>query len=90
MHVQTSLPKLVILDLLLPDVSGFQLIAEWRGDSRTADLPIFVLTNKDLTQEEKDYLQANTGVLFRKYEPWRDTLVKHIQRVVPSEFKAKI
>ena len=90
MHVQTSLPKLVILDLLLPDVSGFQLIAEWRGDSRTADLPIFVLTNKDLTQEEKDYLEANTGVLFRKYEPWRDTLVKHIQRVVPSEFKAKI
>lgn len=90
MHVQTSLPKLVILDLLLPDVSGFRLIAEWRGDSRTADLPIFVLTNKDLTQEEKDYLQANTGVLFRKYEPWRDTLVKHIQRVVPSEFKAKI
>jgi signal transduction histidine kinase len=90
MHVQTSLPKLVILDLLLPDVNGFRLIAEWRADSRTADLPIFVLTNKDLTQEEKDYLEANTGVLFRKYEPWRDTLVKHIQRVVPSEFKAKI
>ena len=90
MHVQTSLPKLVILDLLLPDVNGFRLIAEWRADSRTADLPIFVLTNKDLTQEEKDYLQANTGALFRKHEPWRDTLVKHIQRVVPSEFKAKI
>jgi signal transduction histidine kinase/DNA-binding response OmpR family regulator len=80
-HVQTSLPDLVILDLILPEVSGFGLIAEWRTNPSTADLSIFVLTNKDLTMEEKDYLRANTGAFFSKHEQWRNELVRQIQRV---------
>ena len=89
-HVETSLPKLIILDLLLPEVSGFQLISEWRGDARTTDLPIFVLTNKDLTNDEKEYLQANTGSFFNKHEPWRDSLIRHIQRLTPSASSVKV
>ena len=89
-HVGTSLPRLVILDLLLPEVSGFRLISEWRGDSRTADLPIFVLTNKDLTHDEKKFLHANTGAFFNKHEPWRDSLIRHIQRLTPSGPSVKI
>jgi signal transduction histidine kinase/DNA-binding response OmpR family regulator len=80
-HVQASPPDLVILDLILPEVSGFGLIAEWRTNPSTADLPIFVLTNKDLTAEEKDYLRANTGAFYSKHEQWRDELIRHIQRV---------
>ena len=52
-----GLPELVILDLILPDVSGFELLAEWRGNSSTADLPVFVLTSKDLTPRKENYLQ---------------------------------
>lgn len=78
--VQQSLPDLVILDLMLPEVNGFGLIAEWRKDARTAELPIFVLTNKDLSREEKDYLHANTGVLISKHERWRDELVRQVSR----------
>ncbi|HEU5352241.1 MAG TPA: ATP-binding protein [Terracidiphilus sp.] len=84
-RVEAGLPNLVILDLLLPEVNGFKLIAEWRVDSRTADLPIFVLTNKDLTQAERDYLQANTKALFCKHDQWKDVLIKQIQRALPSE-----
>ena len=78
--VEQSLPDLVILDLILPEVNGFGLIAEWRKDARTAELPIFVLTNKDLSREEKDYLHANTGVLISKHELWRDELVRQIEK----------
>lgn len=80
-QVQTSLPDLVILDLILPVVSGFGLIKEWRKNPATADLPIFVLTNKDLTPEEKDYLRANTGALLSKHDQWREELICQIQRV---------
>jgi signal transduction histidine kinase/DNA-binding response OmpR family regulator len=82
-QVQASFPDLVILDLTLPEVSGFGLIAEWRKNSSTADLPIFVLTNKDLTAEEKEYLRSNTGVLLSKHDQWRDELVRQIQRAAP-------
>jgi PAS domain S-box-containing protein len=76
-------PELVILDLILPRVSGFELLAEWRNAPRTADIPVFVLTNKDLTREEADYLQKNTGALFRKQEPWQQSLLRQLQRVAP-------
>ncbi|HUZ96959.1 MAG TPA: response regulator, partial [Edaphobacter sp.] len=82
-QVAASLPELVILDLILPEVSGFQLLAEWRTDSRTTDLPIFVLTSKDLTLEEKDYLRTNAGALFHKQEQWQEALIRQLQRVVP-------
>jgi DNA-binding response OmpR family regulator/two-component sensor histidine kinase len=79
--VQSSLPDLVILDLILPGVNGFGLIAEWRNSPLTANLPIFVLTNKDLTAEEREYLRANTGALVLKREQWRGELIRQVQRV---------
>ncbi len=81
-QVAASLPELVILDLLLPKVSGFELLAEWRANPRTADLPVFVLTSKDLSREEEEYLRAHAESLFRKQQPWQEALVKQLQRVV--------
>jgi PAS domain S-box-containing protein len=88
-RVAASVPELVILDLILPEVSGFQLLAEWRIDSRTADLPIFVLTSKDLTVEERDYIRKNTGALFQKQERWQEELIRQLQRAVPPVFTGK-
>lgn len=81
-HVQAHTPNLVILDLLLPEVDGFRLIAEWRSASRTSEIPIFVLTNKDLTQEEKVYLRSNAGAMFSKHELWQDALIRRIRMAV--------
>lgn len=80
--IHSQLPRMVLLDLMLPDVNGFHLIAEWRQDERTADLPIFVMTNKDLTPQERDYLHVNTEALFNKHEQWREALMKHVERIM--------
>jgi PAS domain S-box-containing protein len=81
-QVATSLPELVILDLMLPKVSGFELLAEWRADGRTAELPIFVLTSKDLSAQEKSYLGTHAQSLLRKQESWQGTLLKQLQRAL--------
>jgi signal transduction histidine kinase/DNA-binding response OmpR family regulator len=88
-RVQASPPDLVILDLNLPQVSGFGLIAEWRQSSGTASLPIIVLTNKDLTHEEKEYLRSNTGGLLLKHDPWREQLLRQVRRATPVLAEAK-
>ena len=88
-RVASSLPELVILDLILPGLSGFQLLAEWRGDSRTSDLPVFVLTSKDLTAEEKDYIRVNTGALFQKQDQWQEALIRQLHRAVPPVLAEK-
>ena len=80
--VATSLPELVVLDLLLPKVSGLELLAEWRASPRTADLPVFVLTSKDLTREEEINLRAHVELLLRKEQPWQQTMLSQLRRVV--------
>ena len=81
-EVASSLPDLVILDLMLPDVSGFELLAEWRANSRTSGIPVFVLTSKDLTEEEKRYLRDHAQSLFHKQESWQEELLKQLQRAM--------
>jgi DNA-binding response OmpR family regulator/nitrogen-specific signal transduction histidine kinase len=85
-----SLPAFVILDLMLPNVSGFELLSEWRGSPRTADLPVFVLTSKDLTREEERYLRTHAESLSRKQEYWQQSLTKEIRRVLaPTQLAGK-
>jgi signal transduction histidine kinase/DNA-binding response OmpR family regulator len=83
-RVAESLPELVILDLILPKMSGFELLAEWRSNPRTAELSVFVLTSKDLTKEEERYIHAHAESLFRKQNSWREPLIKQLERVVTS------
>jgi len=84
-RVAHTLPELVILDLVLPKMSGFELLAEWRGSPRTADLPVFVLTSKDLTKEEERYIHAHAESLYRKQHSWREPLIKQLERVVTPQ-----
>jgi signal transduction histidine kinase/CheY-like chemotaxis protein len=88
-RVAASLPELIILDLIMPQVGGFRLLAEWRADLRTADLPIFVLTSKDLTAEEQDYIQTHTALLLQKQQPWQETLIAQLRRALPEVLSEK-
>jgi signal transduction histidine kinase/DNA-binding response OmpR family regulator len=82
-QVNLHLPELVILDLGLPDISGFELIAEWRSSPRTVDLPVFVLTSLDLSKEDQNYLRGHAESLFHKRHSWHEALAKELNRVVP-------
>jgi len=55
----------VVLDLALPDISGFELLAEVQRDSRLRETPIVVFTGRELTVEEEGELrrQAKSIVL---------------------------
>jgi len=81
--VEASLPELIILDLLLPKVSGFDLLAEWHASPRTAEVPVFVLTGKDLTPAEQAALRTHAELLLRKQQPWQEELIQQLRRVLP-------
>jgi DNA-binding response OmpR family regulator len=80
-----ALPGLVILDLILPDANGLDLLAEWRGNPATAELPVFVLTSKDLTESERQFLQSHSAALLRKSDRWQDVLFRQLKLVVPPD-----
>jgi DNA-binding response OmpR family regulator len=89
-QVAAALPALVILDMMLPKVSGFELLGEWRTSARTAGLPVFVLTSKDLSHDEQRYLRAHAEALLRKQQPWHEALVKQIERVLAPSMAEKV
>lgn len=56
--VRAELPDLVVLDWMLPGMSGLEVARKLRADRRTADLPIIVLTAR---AEEHDKLTGLEG-----------------------------
>jgi signal transduction histidine kinase/CheY-like chemotaxis protein len=88
--VAASLPELVILDLLLPKASGLELISEWRTNSRTSNLPVFVLTSKDLSREEEKYIRSHAEFLFHKQQPWQTALIQQLQRIAPQPHRESV
>src|SRR6202158_1133393 len=84
-QVAANKRELVILDLVLPGASGFELLGEWRASPRTADLPVFILTSKDLTAEERRFLRANAESLLLKQQSWQEALIKRLSRVVSMD-----
>jgi HAMP domain-containing protein/CheY-like chemotaxis protein/signal transduction histidine kinase len=48
----------VVLDLRLPDMSGFDILATMRGDPRLAEIPVVVFTGRELTADEEGRLHA--------------------------------
>jgi diguanylate cyclase (GGDEF)-like protein len=52
---RTSLPHLIVLDIMLPDIDGFEVCRKLRTNMRTSHVPIIFLTQKD---ERRDKLQG--------------------------------
>jgi threonine synthase len=59
-------PNLVITDLMMPDVDGFAVVAAMKADPALARIPIVVVSAKELTVREKEYLKANTEMILQK------------------------
>jgi two-component system phosphate regulon response regulator PhoB len=57
-EIRRALPDLVILDWMLPDRSGIELLREMRGDERTRGLPIILLTAKSAESDKVAGLDA--------------------------------
>ena len=57
--VERTLPDAVILDLMMPEIDDFQVLEQIRSSGQTAELPVLVLTAKELTSEERARLTHN-------------------------------
>jgi len=58
-YLKHTIPDGIILDLMMPNVDGFEVIKEMMKNSLTKEIPILVLTAKDITSKELSKLTAN-------------------------------
>jgi len=59
-------PQLILLDLMMPDVTGFDVVEALRIDDATRSIPIMVLTSKQLTKGEKAALNGCVAAVFER------------------------
>ena len=61
-----TLPDLVVLDLMMPDVNGFDVVAALHAVAETAEIPILVVTAKQMSVEERATLEGRVAAVLEK------------------------
>jgi signal transduction histidine kinase/CheY-like chemotaxis protein len=56
-------PDLIVLDLTMPDLSGFEVLDKLKMDSDTARIPVIVHTSRDLSKDDRELLLSAIGVV---------------------------
>ena len=85
---RTRHPDLVLLDLMMPDVSGFDVVEALRSDKSTLEMPIMVLTAKDLTEADKRQLIGRVSSILQRGSTGASDLVTLLRQAVAPETEA--
>jgi len=68
----------IVLDLMMPEMTGFELLRRVRENPRLREIPIFVLTGMGLTEAEAEFLKRETCSCFQKGSEWGPGLVEQL------------
>jgi PAS domain S-box-containing protein len=79
----------ILLDLLMPGMDGFQVIRHVREEPALKELPILVMTAKNLTGDEIALLNRETQGLLQKAGSWKQQLIAEVDRVIRGRQLAK-
>ena len=79
----------ILLDLLMPGMDGFEVIRHVRQEATLKELPILVMTGKNLTAEEAALLSHETQGLLQKNGSWQQQLIVEVRRVIEGRKLAK-
>ena len=79
-HVARAVPRVVLLDLNMPGVDGFGFLQELRERHSCREVPVIVLTARDLTQDDRSRLRGANQVL-NKGDIRMSDLVERLRRI---------
>lgn len=80
--VKRERPHLIILDLMMPELDGFAVIDAIKADPAIADIPIIVVTAKELTSAEKNRLRGHIQSLMQKGDFMSDELLDEVRALL--------
>lgn len=72
-------PRLMLLDLMMPELTGFEVLTEIRNRPELANLPVLVVTARPLTADENAQLLQHQARVMRKQGLRKDNLLKEFE-----------
>ncbi|MCU1279225.1 MAG: sensor protein [bacterium] len=76
---------LVLLDLVMPDVSGIEVVSALRADARTRALPILLITAHELTQSQRARLNGDVAAIVSKSAMRMQDLPGEVTRILRDD-----
>ncbi|MFC7400022.1 response regulator [Chelatococcus sp. GCM10030263] len=75
-------PSVMVLDLMMPEIDGFEVLTKLRQDQKLRDIPVVVVTAKELTSQERDWLRSNALEIFQKGAYGRSELIESLRGMI--------
>ena len=79
--LENNRPNLILLDLLMPEMDGFQFLAELRKSPDLSAIPVVVVTSADLSDEDRAQLSGGVEHILEKAAHSRDDLLAEIRKL---------
>jgi GAF domain-containing protein/DNA-binding response OmpR family regulator len=76
----TARPDVIILDLMMPKMDGFEFLDELRRRQDWQDIPVVIITAKDLTEEDRARLNGGVERIIQKSD--RDEMLRQLTREI--------
>jgi CheY-like chemotaxis protein len=76
----TAQPDVIILDLMMPKMDAFEFLDELRSRPDWPDIPVVVITAKDLTEEDRNRLNGGVERIIQKSD--RDEMLRQLSREI--------
>jgi len=83
-RLRDVVPCVVLLDLMMPEMDGFEFAAEFRRHEAWRGIPIVVVTAKDLSREERERLNGHVQKILQKGTHGRDQLLAEVRELVAT------
>jgi signal transduction histidine kinase/CheY-like chemotaxis protein len=80
--LDASPQDIILLDLLMPEMGGFEVIQRVKANPRWRDIPIIVVTAKDLTDSDWGFLHRSVDRIIQKSGLARESLMKEVQSLL--------
>jgi signal transduction histidine kinase/CheY-like chemotaxis protein len=81
-HLNGSKPDVILLDLMMPEMDGFQFVGELQQNLEWRDIPVIVITARDLTAADRERLNSSVQSVFIKESFKPLDLVARIRRLL--------
>jgi CheY-like chemotaxis protein len=80
-RLSQSVPNVILLDLMMPEMDGFQLVAEMQKHPVWRRIPVIVVTARDLTTEDRARLNSGIELVMRKETFSAANLIERVRQV---------
>jgi signal transduction histidine kinase/CheY-like chemotaxis protein len=82
--VARQVPDLIVLDLMMPEMDGFEFVAELRKSESGRRIPVVVVTAKEITEEDRRRLNGQVRRVLHKGSFSREELSSELRRALES------